>query len=218
MITLLGVGHVFGMGGRIRAEIAGRRPDLVCLELDEARLQALEAPGGGRPSGLYGTLAAFQQRVAAQYGSAVGEEMLAAREAAQDLGIPVALIDRDARETWRRFRSALGPLELVRIVVSVLLSVFVGRDRVERELDRYREDSLGFLETLGEDYPALKVVLLDERNDHMAAALRRLQDEHGRIVAVVGDGHVEGLRVRLQDLDVEVLRLWELREGEPPEA
>lgn len=214
MITLLGVGHVFGLGPRIRQEILARRPDAVCLELDEFRLRALEAPVPRRiPPGLYGILAAFQRRIAEAYGGDVGEEMLAAREAGRELGVPVILMDRDSRETWGQLQAAMGPRELVRILLSALASLFVGKERVEAELDRYRRDTPGFLEELARDYPAVRAVLVDARNDHMAEALRRIQAEAGRVVAVVGDGHVEGLRERLADLEVEAVRLWDLRAG-----
>jgi pheromone shutdown protein TraB len=46
----------------------------------------------------------------------------------------------------------------------------------------------------------------------MAEELRRLQGAYERIVAVVGDGHVRGLTSLLKDEDVEVVRLWELRD------
>src|SRR5512137_1857154 len=48
MITLIGVGHVFDIGARLKAAIAARSPELVCLELDRARFQSLlERPKKG---------------------------------------------------------------------------------------------------------------------------------------------------------------------------
>lgn len=216
MIVLLGVGHVFNLGPRVRQEILQRTPDLVCLELDPQRLEALTsgAPRSGS-LGLYGFLATFQERIAAEYGAGVGEEMLAAREAAEELGVPLALIDVDVRRTWRRLWSAMGPWELVRLLVSTLGAFFVGRDRVEAELDRYRSDSDAFLAALGEDFPSVKRVLVDERNAHMADRLRALETEYETVLAVVGDGHVEGLAERLADRPLEALRLWDLRAPAP---
>ncbi|MFQ5985747.1 MAG: TraB/GumN family protein [Thermoplasmata archaeon] len=212
MITLLGVSHVFRLGPRIHQEIESRRPDLVALELDPARMRALEEPDRIRwAPGVYSLLAGFQRRIAEEYGADVGEEMLAARDAGQRLGIPVALIDLDARVAWKALWASLGPLELLKLLFSALGSMFVGREQIERELHRYREDTTRFMEDLGRDYPAVKEVLVDRRNAHMAGELRRLREAYGHIVAVVGDGHVQGLSSLLEGAEVEVVRLWDLR-------
>ncbi len=213
MITLLGVGHVFDLGPRIREEIENRRPSLVCLELDEIRLRALQTRQRARGGpALYDLLARFQRRIAAAYGSEVGDEMLVAYQTAQELEIPVALIDVDALVTWSRLRSKMAPSEVLKLILSSLAALFVRRERVEKEMDRYRQDSVGFIEAVGKEYPSVKRVVVDERNEYMAGRLRELHEEYGDIVAVVGDGHVEGLRRLLEGVPLEVTRLWELRE------
>lgn len=220
MITLLGVGHVFRLGPRIQEEIVRREPDLIALELDADRLRALEDPVRvSRVPGVYNLLATFQRRIAGEFGADVGGEMLAARDAGKHLGIPVALIDVDSRMTWRDLWASLGPAELLKLLFSAFSSLFIGRERIEMELSRYREDYTGFMEALGRDYPAVKEVLVDRRNAHMASELRRLHEAYGRIVAIVGDGHVQGLSRLLDGEGVEVVRLWELRSaGSEPTA
>lgn len=217
MITLLGVGHVFAIGPRIREEIVRRRPGVVCLELDRSRLHALQtqARRGGAPP-LYSLLALLQQWVAQQYGTQVGQEMLAAYEAAQEVGVPVALIDVDSLRTWTRLRRSMSPLEVVRILLSLVGALFLRRPRIERELERYRGDAPAYMEAFGRQYPSVKRVLVDERNAHMASRIRELQEKYGDVVAVLGDGHVEGIQALLQEEEVEVLRLWDLRGEAPP--
>ncbi len=212
MITLLGVGHVFNLGSRVREELEKRRPSLVCLELDEVRLRSLltsQRPSGG--SVLYRTLAHFQRQIAAKYGSDVGEEMLVAYRTAKEMGIPVVLIDVDFMLTWERLRSSMRPSEIVRLLVSSLGALFIRKERIERELDRYQQDSVGLIEAIGKDFPSVKRVVVDERNTHMAHRLRELHEEYGDILAVVGDGHVAGLRSLLEGIPLDVIRLWELR-------
>lgn len=212
MITLLGVSHVHPLGPRIAEEIARRRPDLICLELDPVRLRALEDPSRrSRSPGVYTLLAAFQRRVAEEYGTAVGGEMLTARDTGRRLGIPVALIDVDSRRTWRDLWTSLRPRELLRLLFSAFVSLFLGREHIERELARYQEDYTGFLEALGRDFPAVKEVLVDRRNEHMARELKRLRARYDRILCLAGDGHVGGLAELLEGEEVEVLRLWDLR-------
>lgn len=212
MITLLGVGHVFNIGPRLALEVRGRHPDILCLELDEPRFRALKASGEARRNPpLYTLVAYFQHRIARQFGAQVGEEMLAAFDAAQELGIPVAFIDRESAVTWRRMRASMSRLEALKLLVSLLSSLFLGRPRVEQELSRYREDFEGFMGEFERDLPSVKRVLVDERNAYMAERLREVQRAYQRVLAVVGDGHIRGLEAQLSGEDVEVVRLWELR-------
>ncbi len=97
MITLVGVGHVFQLRKSVQAVIASRRPDLVAVELDQTRFDALVSKQKGRPpSMMFRMLSDFQERLAEMYGSSVGDEMLAAVEAANEIGADVALIDMDS--------------------------------------------------------------------------------------------------------------------------
>ncbi len=57
----------------------------------------------------------------------------------------------------------------------------------------------------------MKRVVVDERNAHMASRIREMQARYGDVVAVLGDGHVEGLRELLAGENVQALRLWDLR-------
>lgn len=212
MITLLGVGHVFDLGRSIRAEIHGRRPKVVALELDHLRFGALvsRAKGVARPS-LFSVLGRFQSRIASQYGVHVGDEMLAAARAAQEVGSEIALIDRESRATILRAWRLMPFRERVRLVSSVLSSLFIPRTKVEEELARYEADERGVMEEFASELPTAKRVLIDERDEHMATALRDLHRTKGDVLAVVGDGHIDGLRARLAGETVEVVRLKDLR-------
>jgi len=218
MITLLGVGHVFDLGRSIRAEIQARRPRVVALELDHPRFAALvaRAQGPARPSFL-AVLGRFQSRIASQYGVQVGDEMLAAARAAQEVGSEIALIDRESRQTLLRAWRLMPLRERVRLVTSVLGSLFIARTKVEEELARYEADERAVMEEFAAHLPTAKRILIDERDEHMANTLRDLHRAKGDVLAVVGDGHIDGLRARLSDEAVQVVRLKQLRaRSEPP--
>lgn len=189
-----------------------RRPRVVALELDPARYRALtnreRAARGVSPLNL---LAAFQSRIARQYGVHVGDEMLAAARAARDVGADVAFIDLDARAVLVGLWRTMDFRERMRLVLSAVSSVFVRPGRVEAELRRFQEDEASYLEDFAKELPTAKRVLIDERDEHMSRALRELHADRGDIVAVVGDGHVEGLARRLAGLPVQAVRLRELR-------
>lgn len=225
MITLIGTAHVFDLRRRLQREVMERTPDVVCLELDPPRLQALLARQRGEQRQApappaYRLLAEFQDRMAASRGIAPGDEMLAAYEAATAAKVPVALIDLDAQQAFGRLWGAMGLWEKARFLGSAALSAVLPRWYVDRELERIQGDPAGVLEELGKEYPTVKRVLIDERNAHMAARLAALRTQgKERIVAVVGDGHVEGIRgilaARAPPEDVAVVRLKDLTPAEP---
>lgn len=217
MLTLLGVGHVFDLGASIRDAIHRRAPRVVALELDPARFAYLmnRTPRQRRVS-LLSLLAEFQSRIAQEYGVQVGDEMVAAAKAAQEIGCPVVLIDQDSRVTLMRAWQQMSFAERVRLGVFMASSLFIRRTRVEAELDRFYQDERGYLEEFARELPTIKRVLIDERDAQMAQALRNLHESKGEVVAVVGDGHVEGLLRLLQGLPVEAVRLRDLQK--PPQA
>ena len=214
MITLLGVGHVFDLEASIRSAIQRRAPKVVALELDPTRYAYLmdRSPRAARPS-VFSLLAQFQSRIAEQYGVQVGDEMVAAAKTAREMGSELALIDQDSRITLARAWRSMSFAERVRLVVFALSGLFVRRKRVEAELDRFYQDESGYIEQFAKELPTVKRVLIDERDAHMAQALRALHDAKGEVVAVVGDGHVEGLGRLLKDVPLEVVRLRELQQG-----
>ncbi|HTD80616.1 MAG TPA: TraB/GumN family protein, partial [Thermoplasmata archaeon] len=212
-----GVGHVFDLQSAIRSTIQARRPAIVGVELDPARFQALQTPESRRPSfGVYAILAYVQRRIASEYGTQAGGEMIAAARAASDVGARLAFLDLDSRAVLSRLMRAMSGKERVKFALSILGGLFVRRSTVERELKRFEADEGAFIAELARDFPAVKRVLIDERNVHMAQALRVLEADHGSVLAVVGEGHVEGLRALLADRSPEVVRLRDLRTALPP--
>ncbi len=217
MLTLLGVGHVFDLAPSIRDAIHRRAPKVVALELDPARFAYL-MNRQGRPVrvSVFALLAQFQSRIAEEYGVQVGDEMVAAAKAAREIGSELALIDQDSRVTLGRAWQSMSFAERVRLVVFAVSGLFVRRTRVEAELDRFYQDERGYIEQFARELPTVKRVLIDERDAHMANALRQLHAAKGEVVAVVGDGHIEGLGRLLQDMPLEVVRLRDLQRGPPP--
>lgn len=216
MITLLGVGHVFDLERSVRTQILARRPRVVALELDPVRYAFLmnRGPHAPRPS-LFGLLALFQARIADQYGVQVGDEMVAAARAAAEAGSELALIDRDSRVTLQRAWTEMAFQERVRLFMSAITSLFVRPKRVEAELDRFYRDEKAYVDEFARELPTVKRVLIDERDAYMADALRQIHASKGEVVAVVGDGHVEGLSRLLAGTPVEVVRLRDLQKAPP---
>jgi len=255
MLTLLGVGHVFKLGERITEIIREKKPDLVCLEADKDRFEALtereqesteskenaeaetkvegKSEGektkkgakkrrkmqikshlGANPQAIYRLLAMFQDKVAEKYDTTSGSEMLAGARAAKEVGADVALIDMDSIEVFRKIWGNMSFKEKIRLgmgSVASLFVLFVNKSAIDREIKDFEDHTEEYLKSFEAQMPTLKRVLIDERNEYMASNIRKLSERYKNIIALIGDGHVEGLRKLLSDMNPEVVRLSQLR-------
>lgn len=225
-LLIIGAAHVFQLQDAVRSFIERERPGVVALELDPQRYQGLQQRAAGTFDAakaqegaprIYRRLARFQEDLAKGLGNDVGSEMLAAGKAAQAVGSQIALIDVNAQELVSRLWEEMPFFERLRILGSSVLARFPWRRgrTVEEEVAKYQADPALYLAELGKAYPTLKRVLIDDRNAHMAKELRKLLEKHERVVAVVGDGHVDGLVALLGDVKPRVVRLAQLRSMRP---
>jgi len=216
MITLIGVGHVFDIGDEIDKIILERRPSIVGIELDPARYHALTSrePKKDVPF-VYRMLAVFQQAIAKKYNVSVGSEMLAAINTAKKLGIGIAFIDMDSTYVFSKIWKGMGFSEKIKLLFSASAGLFVRKERVEKEIEKFETEYDRYMEMLDSEFPVLKRVLIDERNNYMANRIRELNRSYENIVAIVGDGHIEGMKKILNDLNPEIVRLSALRKTSP---
>jgi pheromone shutdown protein TraB len=214
MIILVGVGHVFDIGKQVRGIIHEQVPAAVGLELDRNRLLGLQARARGEAKAT-GFAARLQERIASQFGVQAGDEMLAAVKAAAEINASILLIDRDMNQVIAELRRRMTFREKVKMVLALFATPFVRKKTVEREIRKFEEFGDEYLEQLGEDFPTIKVVLLEERNLHMAKALREIETQFSSVLAVIGDGHVSGIAELLKDRGPKVIRLAEVREWKP---
>jgi len=191
-------------------------PVAVAVELDQNRFMALKARARGeaKPAGL-NFAARFQERIASQFGVQAGDEMLAAADAAMRINAKLLLIDRDINRVLFEVRSKLTFEEKVKFFFVFLAAPFIRKKTVEKELRKYEESGEEYLEQIGEDFPTIKKVLVDDRNRHMAKAIMDIEEKFGTVLAVVGDGHVPGICELVADKEPKVIRLAEVRNWKP---
>lgn len=209
----------------VREVIEAERPDVVCVELDTQRYEALSQERHFEAQDLRAiirnqqlaallmnlVLGSYQKRLGMKLGVSPGSELLEATRAADALGIPIALCDRDVRITLRRAWASLSLWRKLNLVSGVLASAFDTPEISEEELTRIRDrDVLTELMTeLGETMPELKRVLIDERDTYLAQKIRDAEGQ--RVVAVVGAGHVAGMiRAIEQHRDVDLTPIEEI--------
>ncbi|MDI6616485.1 MAG: TraB family protein, partial [Syntrophaceae bacterium] len=122
---------------------------------------------------------------------------------ADEIGARVVLADRDIRTTLKRTWRTMRFFRKLRFIYELIVSVFVDEEISEEDIEKLKErDALELaLQTFGKELPEIKTTLIDERDRYLA---RRIDDAPGqKIVAVVGAGHVPGIRENLgRDIDL----------------
>jgi pheromone shutdown protein TraB len=213
MIVLVGVAHVIDVSRQIDELVGHYSPGAVGVELDPARYRAMldKSPRGNVPLP-YRLLALMQRRLAEQFGGEVGSEMLAAIEAARKYGAQSIFIDVDAGKLFSSLLRQMSFKERVLMFFSSFSGLLMSRKRVEKELEQFQSNEEVYMNAMAQSYPTVKRVLIDERNEHMARAISKAEGDFGSVLAVVGDGHVEGIRKLLARKDLVVYRLKELRD------
>ena len=211
-LTLLGTAHVSRASADKVAELLGCGAyDAVAVELCPARYQSLTDPNALAHLDLLGVirqgrghmvaanlaLGAYQQRLADDLGIEPGAEQRRAIELAAAQGLPLLLIDREIGVTLRRVAASLGWWRRINLFSGILTALVAGGRITEHDIEHLKEGDV--LETafaeLAEDRRELYIPLIDERDRYMAARLRQelAQRPPGRVLVVIGAGHLRGL-------------------------
>jgi pheromone shutdown protein TraB len=219
-VLLLGTAHVVDLSEPLRRILSERVLDAIAVELDPERAESLMGPEGSHRSSAASPLFArlwgvVQRRLGSEIGAGVpGAEMKVAIAVARERALPVFLIDDPIRMTLANLVRSMPFKERVTLLVSSVVGLFLPSRLVSEEMERYTESPEEYTEELRRVSPTTARVLLDDRNEHMADRLGALRQQgYGRMAAVVGDAHLEGLRGSLarRGLPSEVVRFSDLR-------
>tara|TARA_B100000965_G_scaffold190000_1_gene158601 strand:- start:915 stop:2075 length:1161 start_codon:yes stop_codon:yes gene_type:complete len=230
-LRILGTAHVSSESVElVRNQIEEWEPDLVAVELCPSRMAALTEPESldsedllkiikeGRSAMilLQSALAAQQRRMGISSGERPGAELLAAVNAAEESDIPVEMIDRDVVITLRRAWRKMGMIEKWRILNALLWE----EDEEDVSIDEVLGDSdllSSMMEEAREVAPRAGEVLIDERDSFLAGRIQQIRGK-GKVLAVIGAGHLSGVVQNLGEPAIETTsRLAELSE-EPPKS
>ena len=226
-LRLVGTAHISSTSvALVRQQIEDWGPDLVAVELCESRKASLLEPealenedllkilndGKSHMILLQSALAAEQRRMGVASGEKPGAELLAAIEAAEEAAVPIELIDRDVVITLRRAWSKMGLREKWRVLDAFL---WQEDDDDEASVEELLEDSdmlSNLMEEAREVAPGAGSVLIDERDAFIAGRLQQIRGK-GKVLAVVGAGHLNGIVHQLGEPAMEsTSRLAELNE------
>ncbi len=209
-IRLVGTAHISrSSADLVREQIADFEPDIVAVELDVDRLQALENPqafdeetlgsaikAGKAPLLLFQSLLATQQRkMGLETGEKPGVDLLTAVEEAKKNNLSLSLIDRDVKITLRRVWSKMGFFQKIKVLNALLAP----EEDEEIDVDAIAEDSdliSEMMDELRKMVPAAGEVLIDERDEYLASRIRN-EASKGKVLAVMGAGHLKGVEEKL---------------------
>ncbi|UCD13701.1 MAG: TraB/GumN family protein [Thermoplasmatales archaeon] len=222
MIFLIGTGHVFDLSSSLLRIFDEKNPDVVCVELDKQRFNAImmkrNSPESYKEAQknlplVYKLLARFQDNMASEYGVSAGDEMLIAINYAQSHQIPLEFIDMNAQHLFIKMWKSMPFLEKLRLLLSGVGGLFVSKKRVEEELKSFQNDFDSYIEKIGKKFPTIKKTLIDKRDAYMVNRLLELNEKYQKITACIGDGHVPGISKLLEEKNIEfnTIRLNELR-------
>lgn len=220
-IILLGTAHVSKESARLVDHvIVSEKPDTVCVELCESRFQSIRQKDKWLDKDITKVikekksflllsnllLASFQKRIAEKFDINPGEEMITAIEAGEAAGARIHLADRNIRITLTKTWRVMGLWDKIKLLVQLVLSLGKVDDISEEDIEKMKQEDV--LETLladvGKSLPVLKDILIDERDRYLTHRIRTAPGN--KIVAVVGAGHVPGIKKYWnQEIDVEAL-------------
>jgi pheromone shutdown-related protein TraB len=209
-IRIVGTAHVSQQSvDEVRAAIGEYAPNVVAIELDTSRFQALKRHAADPTVKdvlevknfntllVQWLLAYLQRKIGFDVGVEPGAEMKAAIEEAEKRGIPLALVDRDIRLTLLRFWNSLGFLEKLRMMWALIISIAEVDSGQEIDIESLKEQDV--IDMVMQEFrkfsPNGARALIDERDAFIAhqLVLLKVQRPEERILAVVGAGHRQGI-------------------------
>jgi pheromone shutdown-related protein TraB len=228
-LILIGTAHVSRESiNEVRQMILEEKPDLVCVELDEGRYASITQKerweklnmvkvfreGKGFLLMVNLVLSSFQRRMGSELGVKPGEEMKTALDTAKELGIPYALCDREVQITLRRVWAGCGLWQKCKLLASLIASAFTTEKLSAEEIEnlKKRNELDSMMNELADYLPEVKETLIDERDHYLAAKIwssanaqisaqpAAQQGKTLRVLAVVGAGHMQGIKTHLEEI------------------
>ncbi len=226
-IYVLGTAHVSAHSAEEAYELIHEvKPDSVCVELDDARIESIRNPKGWEDTDIISIikngqsafmlanliLSSYQKRLADNFGISAGQEMIMSMKAADELGAKIVPVDRPIKTTFMRIWRKMGLWDKMKLVFNVVLGFVDDEEIEEDDLEALKSQDMltSALTELGESFPSLKKYLVDERDEFIAKSI--LNAPGKTVVAVVGAAHTVGMHEILTKGEAKEAELKELKE------
>ena len=212
-IILIGTAHISREStDEVKEAISSESPDTVCVELCQSRYDSLNEDKKWKETDIIKVvkdkkalfllanllLSSYQKRLAKQFDVRPGQEMIQGIESANEIGAELVLADRDLKTTFTRIWRGVGFWSKFKLFFVIVLSALSNEKISEEELEKLKTQDMlsAALEELSKAFPKLKRYLIDERDQYLAEKIRQAPGK--RVVAVLGAGHIPGVKVELE--------------------
>ncbi|XP_061364541.1 uncharacterized protein LOC133307967 [Gastrolobium bilobum] len=211
-VYVVGTAHVSEESSKeVRAIVDFLKPQVVFLELCSSRIAVLtiqnyKVPTVGemitmlkKKHNMFGVLYGwFLAKIASKLEVFPGSEFRVAYEEAIKYGGRVILGDRPVEITLRRTWSKMPLWHKIKILYSLIFqAVFLPSSGDLNKLLKEMDDSdmLTFvIQEMSKEFPTLMETLVHERDQYMSSTLLKVASENSSVVAVVGKGHLQGIK------------------------
>ncbi|KAF8092580.1 hypothetical protein N665_0411s0039 [Sinapis alba] len=204
-VYLIGTAHVSEESCReVEAIVSYMKPEVVFVELCASRLSIL-TPQAVKVPTMWEMIDMWKNKhnpFGIAYGCKLdvlpGAEFRVAYEEAVKYGGQVILGDRPVQITLKRTWAKMPLLHKVKLLFGLVFqAVFLpSPEELDKTLKAVNDVDMLTLVTqeMSKEFPSLMDTLVHERDKYMACMLSRVASEHGSVVAVVGRGHLQGIK------------------------
>jgi len=223
-VLLVGTAHVSRESANlVEAVIRAEKPDTVCVELCDSRMQSITNADQWRNMNIVKVvkekkaflllsnllLASFQKQIAKKFDIKPGEEMIRAMSVGKEVGAQIVPADREIRVTLTRTWRLMKFWSKIKLFFQTMLSFGTLNEITEEDIEKMKEQDMleSMLSEISKELPEVRSILIDERDRYLAAKIRKAPGQ--KIVAVVGAGHVPGIK-RYWDKDIDLTALEQL--------
>jgi pheromone shutdown-related protein TraB len=222
-LMLVGTAHISQKSvDEVTKAIETFHPDVVAVELCQRRYDSLTKKDQWentpvtsllKSNNAYYLLAqtflsSIQRKLGRDHGVQPGSEMIEAMNQAKQHDLSVELVDRDIAITLKRAWKKMGFFEKFRLFWEFLKSIigFEEDDLEDLDIDELMDQDLisTMMEEFGKIAPSVTQVLIHERDEYIAEKINRVRKQRKRVVAVVGAGHLNGIKKHLNDPNLNV--------------
>lgn len=228
-IYLLGTAHVSSDSAKQAEELIKEvKPQSVCIELDEERLNNMLNPKKWSETDLADVfkqkkasfllanliLSSYQKRLGDKFNVSVGQEMVYSIKAAKEVDAQIVTIDRSIKTTFMRVWRKMSFMGKMKLLFNLIFSFLDDEGITEEDLEELKQQDMleNALSELAGEFSELKTYLVDERDEFLANGIRNAPGE--TVVAVVGAAHTIGIK-DLIEKDIPKERIDEINTTPP---
>lgn len=207
-IMLIGTAHVSKASvEEVKTLIEAEKPDTVCIELCQARYQAITDLNRWKNTDIVKIIrerkaplllanlimSSYQKKLAKKFGIEPGQEMKQAIASAKAVGAEICLADRDLQVTMLRLWRSTNFWGKLKLFFQFMLGILMDEELTEEEMEKMKgKDVLtAALDELSTTFPQIKSIVIDERDQYLAQKIKNAPGE--KVVAVLGAGHIPGI-------------------------